>query len=91
LLQHHAVQTRRWLTGLLPELKSRGFTTLAVMNPHMHPSEEVQAIVGLFEGEINIYKKKTKKGLEKFLKIEKMANQRYLDSELPLRKEKLQK
>ncbi|MFB0566961.1 MAG: tetratricopeptide repeat protein, partial [Candidatus Bathyarchaeia archaeon] len=39
LLQHHAVQTRRWLTGLLPELKSKGFTTLAVMNPHMHPSE----------------------------------------------------
>jgi len=91
LLQHHAVQTRRWLTGLLPELKSKGFTTLAVMNPHMHPSEEVQAIVGLFEGEINIYKKKTKKGLEKFLKIEKMANQKYLDIELPLRKEKLQK
>jgi len=91
LLQHHAVQTRRWLTGLLPELKSKGFTTLAVMNPHMHPPEEVQAIVGLFEGEINIYKKKTKKGLEKFLKIEKMVNQKYSDSELPLREEKLRK
>jgi tetratricopeptide (TPR) repeat protein len=91
LLQHHAIQTRRWLTGLLPELKSKGFTTLAVMNPHMHPPEEVQAIVGLFEGEINICKKKTKKGLKKFLKIEKMVNKKYSDSELPLRKEKLQK
>ena len=91
LLQHHAVQSRRWLTGLLPELKSKGFTTLAVMNPHMHTSEEVQAIVGLFEGEINIYKKKTKKGLEKFLKIDKMVNQKYSDSKLALRREKLQK
>jgi len=74
LLQHHSVHTRRWLTGLIPELKSRGFTTLATMNPQMHPSEEVHAILGLFEGEINIYKKKTRKDSEKFLKIEKMLN-----------------
>jgi len=87
LLQHHAVQTRRWLNALIPELKSRGFTTLAVMNPQMHPSEEVHAILGLFDGEINIHKK----GSEKFLRIEKMHNQKYLQSELHLRKEKLQK
>ncbi len=87
LLQHHAVQTRRWLNALIPELKSRGFTTLAVMDPGMHSPQEVRAILGLFEGEINIYKKKTRK----FLKIEKMTNQKYLDSELPLRKEKLEK
>ncbi|NIU39249.1 hypothetical protein GWN65_04575, partial [Candidatus Bathyarchaeota archaeon] len=78
LLQHHAVTTRRWLTGLIPDLRSKGFTTLAVMNPQMHPSEEVHAILGLFEGEINIYEKESEKGLEKFLKIRKMYNQRYL-------------
>jgi predicted transcriptional regulator/KaiC/GvpD/RAD55 family RecA-like ATPase len=89
LLQHRAVKTRRWLTGLIPELRSRGFTTLAVMNPQMHPSEEVQAILDLFEGEINIYEKETQKGLQKFLKIKKMYNQRYLENELPLRKERL--
>jgi hypothetical protein len=27
LLQHHAAQTRRWLVGLITELKSKGFTT----------------------------------------------------------------
>ena len=90
LLQHHAVQTRRWLTGLLPELKSKGFTTLAVMDPEMHPQQEVRAIAGAFEGEINIYKRKTKKGLEKFLKIEKMYNRKYSKNELPLQEEKLQ-
>ncbi len=89
LLQHHAVTTRRWLTGLIPHLRSRGFTTLAVMNPQMHSPEEVQAILGLFEGEVNIYEKETKMGLEKFLKVEKMYNQRYLESELYLRKERL--
>ena len=91
LLQHHAVQTRRWLNALIPELKSRGFTTLTVMNPQMHPSEEVQAVLDLFEGHINIHEKKTEKGLEKFLKIKKMYNQRYQEDELPLKKEKLQK
>jgi KaiC/GvpD/RAD55 family RecA-like ATPase len=91
LLQHHAVQTRRWLTALLPELKSAGFTTLAVIDPQMHPSEEIHAIIGLFEGEINLYEKETEKGSEKFLKIKKMANQRYLKDELLLKEEDMQK
>jgi tetratricopeptide (TPR) repeat protein len=91
LLQHHAVQTRRWLAGLVPELQSEGFTTLAVMDPEMHPPQEVRAVLDLFEGEINIYEKETEKGSEKFLKIKKMSNQKYLDSELLLRREDLQK
>ncbi len=87
LLQHQAVSTRRWLTGLIPELRSKGFTTLAVMDPQMHPQQEVRAILGLFEGEINIYEKETTKGPKKYLKIKKMTNQKYLENELPLRKE----
>jgi KaiC/GvpD/RAD55 family RecA-like ATPase len=89
LLQHHAVQTRRWLAGLIPELQSEGFTTLAVVDPRMHPSEELYAILGLFDGEINVYEKETEKGLEKFLKIKKMSNQKYLENELLLKKEDL--
>jgi predicted transcriptional regulator/KaiC/GvpD/RAD55 family RecA-like ATPase len=90
LLQHHAVQTRRWLTGLIPELKSKGFTILAVINPQMHPSEEAQAVLDLFEGEISVYEKELETGLERLLKIRKMYNQRYLESELPLRKERME-
>ncbi len=86
LLQHKAVHTRRWLTGLIPELRSRGFTTLAVMNPQMHPQQEVQAILDLFEGEINVYDEES----ERYLQIKKMYNERYLESKLPLRKEKLE-
>ncbi len=86
LLQHRAVQTRRWLNALIPELKSNRFTTLAVMDPGMHSKQEGRAILDLFEGEISIYKKES----GKFLKIEKMLNQKYLENEIPLRKEKLQ-
>jgi tetratricopeptide (TPR) repeat protein/KaiC/GvpD/RAD55 family RecA-like ATPase len=91
LLQHHAVQTRRWLTGLVSELRSNGFTTLAVMDPEMHPSQEVRAVLDLFEGQIDIYEKETEKGSEKFLKIKKMANQRYLKDELLLKEEDMQR
>jgi tetratricopeptide (TPR) repeat protein len=87
LLQHHAVETRRWLTALLTKLKSEGFTTLAVVDPRMHPSEELYAILGLFDGEMNVYDKETDKGPAKYLKIQKMSNQKYLENELFLRKE----
>lgn len=90
LLQHHAVITRKWLSWLLPNLRSKGFTTLAVVNPHMHPREEVQAILGLFEGEIKISEKETEKGIEKTLRIRKLYNQRYLKEELTLTRERLE-
>lgn len=89
LLQHHAVDSRRWLNGVIPELGLQGFTTLAVMDPEMHSAREVRAILGLFEGEMNVYEKETEKGLRKFLRIKRMYNQKYLESELYLKKEKL--
>ena len=84
LLQHHAVQTRRWLTGLISELRSNGFTTLAVMDPEMHSPQEVRAVLDLFEGEINIHEK----GTEQFLRIKRMSNQEYLEDELLLTRER---
>lgn len=86
LLQHGAIKIRRWLTDLVTELKSRGFTTLAVMDPQMHSSKEVHAILDLFEGEINIYEREVG---ARFLRIKKMYNQRYLEWELHLKREGL--
>ncbi len=90
LLQHHAVQARKWLNALIPEFRSNGFTTLAVIDPGMHSPQEVRAVLGLFEGEINIYEKETAKGLERFLKIKKMYSRKYAKRELPLKEENLQ-
>jgi KaiC/GvpD/RAD55 family RecA-like ATPase len=90
LLQHRAVITRKWLSGLLPDLKSRGFTTLAIVNPQMHPTEEVYAILGLFDGEIRITERETAKGLEKVLRIRKLYNQRYVESELIVTRQKIE-
>jgi KaiC/GvpD/RAD55 family RecA-like ATPase len=85
LLQHRAVQTRRWLIGLIAELKSRGFTTLAIINPYMHTAEEVHAILDLFDGEIEVYEREN----QKLLRIKKMYKQDYIENDLPLRKKML--
>lgn len=85
LLQHHSVITRKWLSGLLPDLQAKGFTTLAVIDPHMHPPEEVHAILGLFDGEVLVSEKETEKGIENTLRVKKLRNQRYLDNELTLK------
>jgi KaiC/GvpD/RAD55 family RecA-like ATPase len=89
LLQHQAVQTRKWLNGLIPLLKSKGFTVLAVVNPRMHKSEELHAVLDLFEGEINVYERKGEADLTRFIRIRKMYNKRYVESELPLKKTRL--
>jgi len=85
LLQHHAVKTRKWLMDLITDLKSQGFTVLAIVNPKMHTSEEVHATVDLFDGEISIYERARE---ERCLKVKKMHNQKYLERELPLKRAK---
>lgn len=85
LLQHRAVQTRRWLVGLITELKTRRFTALAILNPQMHPPEEAHAVLDLFDGEIEVYEKDS----EKILRIKKMYGQNYIGDDLPLCKERL--
>lgn len=77
LLQHHAIQTRRWLTALIPELKTNNFTLLAVVDPHMHTREEVEAITGLFDGEIVIHRKENESKVETSLRIARMTDQEY--------------
>jgi KaiC/GvpD/RAD55 family RecA-like ATPase len=90
LLQHHAVNTRKWLSGLIQDLKSKGFTILAVINPQMHPSEEVQSILSLFDGEIKITEKETPQGVKQTLRVKRLSNQKFLDNELALDKKKLE-
>lgn len=91
LLHHHALQTRRWLLDLIPELRSKGFTTLGLVNLPMHSAEEVQAIQDVFEGQMALYEKDTENGPQKFLRVKKMINQKYLEYELPLKKESFEK
>lgn len=91
LLMHGPVQTRRWLMELLTELKSFGFTTFAVIDPQIHPPEQLYAIIDLFEGEINIREAETDQGSGRFLRIKRMSNQKYLKDEAYLEEQEQQK
>jgi len=86
LLQHHAVITRKWLSSLLANLKHNGFTTLAIIDPRMHPQDEYHAVLSLFDGQIVIEEKDTEKGKKKVLRIIKLYNQQYCEDELILNK-----
>jgi KaiC/GvpD/RAD55 family RecA-like ATPase/tetratricopeptide (TPR) repeat protein len=91
LLQHHAVTTRRWLSALLPTLKSKGFTILSVIDSQMHPVEELQAVLSMFDGELRILERETGKEIEKVLTVRRMYNQKYVEKDLLLTKERMQK
>lgn len=84
LLQHHGVETRRWLSALLPKLKTKGFTVLAVVNPQIHSAEDLKTVTDLFAGEIYIREKETEKGTERFLQIKRMSDQEYVKEEVML-------
>ena len=84
LLQYGPVQTRKWLTNIISLLESERFAILAVINPKMHSSEDIHALLGLLGGEIIINEIETPKGDERWLKIKRMNNQKYLKDEILL-------
>ena len=77
LLQHGPIVARKWLNELLMRLRSFRFTTLALANPKMHPSEHFHAVLSLFDGEISIREARTTRGLTRFLSVKRMSNQKY--------------
>jgi KaiC/GvpD/RAD55 family RecA-like ATPase len=84
LLQYGPVRTRKWLTNIISLLESEGFTILAAINPKMHSSEDIHALLGLFGGEIIINEMETTNGDGRRLKIKRMNNQKYLKNEILL-------
>jgi len=72
LLRHKALQTRRWLTKLLERLRAKNITLLAVFNPYMHSNEDVQAVVGCFDGNLEIIEEDVGGILRKFIRIKWM-------------------
>ena len=84
LLRHKALQTRKWLNEFMEKLRSKNITTLAVLNPYMHATEEVQAVVDLFDGNLELVEKEVEGHLEKFLRIRWMHGVEPTEKELPV-------
>jgi len=85
LLDYEAKATRKWISELITDLCSKGFTMLAVIDPEMHPSEQSKAIINLFDGEISL--KQTEDPLEckKSVQIKKLRNEEYIKNPICLK------
>jgi len=84
LLRHKALQTRKWLSELLDKFRAKNITTLVLLNPLMHSSEEVQAIVDLFDGNIELIEKQVEGRSRKVLIIKWMHGIEIAEKEFPL-------
>ncbi|MCJ7423186.1 hypothetical protein MUP01_02820 [Candidatus Bathyarchaeota archaeon] len=81
LLQHGPINTRKWLNSLIPQLKRKDFTILALVDPEMHSSKDLHSILDVFDGEIKICEKETPRGPRRFLRILRMQDHKYSRNE----------
>jgi hypothetical protein len=86
LLHHGAEVTRRWLSELITDLGSKGFTVLAVMDPAMHPTDQATAVSNLFDSEISLYQTEDPLECKKSLRVKKLRNQDYIKNPICLMK-----
>jgi len=89
LLQHGLVATRQWLLDFISRMKSKSVTMLAIVNPQMHPSEDLESVVGLFDGQISIWEQKTAGKSQKLIGVKRMYREQYSAEPLPISKEDL--
>jgi len=89
ILRHRALTTRRWLADFVGKRKSEGFTIVATLNPLSISKEDMQTVVDLFDGVIEIFEKELKERSRRFVVVKKMYGRKYSESELMLDKDKL--
>jgi KaiC/GvpD/RAD55 family RecA-like ATPase len=86
LISYQAKATRRWISELITNLCSKNFTMLGVMDPTMHPADQANAILNLFEGEINITQTDDPLERKKSIQVKKLRNQDYIKNPIYLTK-----
>lgn len=89
LLRYKALTTRKWLSDFLSKREAGGFTVLATLDPSIAQKEDIQTIVGVFDGVIEIYERQLQERSRRFLVIKKMYGRDYSESELMLDKQQL--
>ncbi len=84
LMTHGPRTTREWLSGLITDLGAKGFTMLAVIDPTMHSSEQANAVINLFDGEISITQSDDPLDCKKSIHVKKLRNQDYIKNPICL-------
>jgi len=85
LVKHGTNTTREWLSSLITDLGAKGFTILAVIDPSMHPPEQANAVINLFDGEISIIQSDDPLDCKKSIHVKNLRNQDYIKNPICLR------
>ena len=86
LVDYNTKATRKWISEMITDLSTKGFTMLAVMDPRMHPSDQANAIINLFDGEISIIQSSDPFDCKKSILVKKLKNQEYIKKPICLTK-----
>jgi len=86
LLQHGPTATRQWLFDFISRMKSKYVTLFVALNSKMHSKEDLEALLDLFDGQIDLWDEKTDAGSRKFVRVRRMYRERYSDESLPIEK-----
>ena len=78
LVDYGLKTTRKWIEELTTDLVSKGFTILAVLDPNMHPPDQANAVINLFDGEIELMQTEDPLECKKSIRIRKLRNQDYI-------------
>ena len=89
LLQHGLVTTRKWLIDFIARMRSNNMTTIMILNSQMHSKEELESILGLFDGQIGVWEQGMREIARKQLKVKRMYRHVYDDQSIPLDKSQL--
>ena len=84
LVKHGTNTTREWISELITDLGAKGFTMMAVVNPRMHASEDLYAVLDLFDGEISITQSDDPLDCKKSIHVKKLRNQEYIKNPICL-------
>ena len=84
LLDYGAKETRKWISEVITDFGAKGFTILAVINPLMHDSKDLNAVLDLFDGEISITQTEDPLECKKSILVKKLRNQDYIKNSICL-------
>jgi KaiC/GvpD/RAD55 family RecA-like ATPase len=90
ILRHRGLVSRKWFSEFTGKRKAQGFTIFGTINPLIALKEDMDRVVDLFDGVIEIYEKQDSEGrLRRFLTVKKMYAQKYSETELIIDRNKL--
>ncbi|MEJ2242760.1 MAG: hypothetical protein P8Y18_11570 [Candidatus Bathyarchaeota archaeon] len=84
LVDYGTKATRKWISQLITDLGEKGFTMLGVVDPSIHPADQANAVINLFDGEISITKTKDPLECKTSICIEKLRNQDFIKNPICL-------